>query len=153
MLSSDDVVLEAIVHPLLLDVGKLHEVVRPVHLVVVLLRVLQHQLVLHVLVMSEPLEVVVPGADGHHEEAEVLVGKEHLHLLVEQGGEVDVALVPVLGSGPPSQDMMRGLQENDNVQLKRICLATNDFFSSHFNFSYNLNVEPTYDEKGYQKNV
>ena len=105
-LCPDQIILHPIVHPLLLNVCKLHEVVRPVQLMVVLLGVLQHQLVLHVLVVAEPLEVVVPRADRDHEEPVVLVSQEHLHLLVEQRGVVNVTLVPVLGSSPPEKVKM-----------------------------------------------
>ena len=100
-LCSNHIVLHPIIHPLLFYVRKLHEVIRPVQLMVVLFRVLQHQLVLHVLVVPETLEVVVPGANWYHEESVVLVGEQHLHLLVEERSEVYVALIPVLGSCPP----------------------------------------------------
>ena len=99
------IVLHPIVHSLLFDVRKLHEVVWSMQLVVVLLGILQHKLVLHVLVMPEPLEVVVPGADGDHEEAVVLVGEQHLYLLVEERGVVDVAFVPILSSSPPEKGL------------------------------------------------
>ena len=59
-LCSNHIVVHPIIHPLLFNVRKLHEVIRPVQLMVVLFRVLQHQFVLHVLVVPETLEVVVP---------------------------------------------------------------------------------------------
>ena len=55
-----------------------------VRLVVEILRVVQHQVETHVDREVLAIEVVVPEATfGNHEEAEELVGEDHLDLLVE----------------------------------------------------------------------
>mmetsp|Transcript_39072 Transcript_39072/g.85881 ORF Transcript_39072/g.85881 Transcript_39072/m.85881 type:complete len:419 (+) Transcript_39072:398-1654(+) len=69
---------------------EVEKVRRPVDLVVKLFRVGQLHLVLHVGRVAHAHEVVVPHVIvGHHEEAEEVVGEQHLHLLVV-GGQVAV---------------------------------------------------------------
>eukprot|EP00964_Phaeocystis_antarctica_P078146 scaffold48598_cov65-Phaeocystis_antarctica.AAC.1 len=88
--------LSASLRVVVLPVGRLHgrlvgrveveEVRRPVQLVVELLGVCELELVLHVGRVAHAHEVVVPHVVlGHHEEAEELVGEQHLHALVVRG--------------------------------------------------------------------
>merc|ERR1719383_1138448 len=63
--------------------GEIEEMRWPMDFVVKLLRVGQHQLVLHVGVVTNAHKVVVPRAlGGNHEEAEESIGEQHLDFLV-----------------------------------------------------------------------